>query len=115
MDQRCGGRGPVTGGRCHKYWANEHYEHHSLDTGEQWTDADADRIRERRSERRKVLTNAVWDLVIADMGARDKLGLERYGQRLTGATPVDPIQYAYEEALDLAAYLRKMIYERDGK
>ena len=114
-DNRCQRRGPVSGGQCSKVWWNEHPEHHSLDTGERWTDADAERLREERSERKKALTDAVWDLVIIDMGQRDKLGVERYGKRLAGATPIDPLQYAYEEALDLACYLRKMIYERDDK
>jgi hypothetical protein len=57
----------------------------------------------------------IWDLVIVDMRERDRIGAERYGDRLRVATAVDPLRYAYEEALDLACYLRKAIAERDGK
>jgi hypothetical protein len=57
----------------------------------------------------------IWDLVIADMRERDRVGAERYGDRLRVTTAVDPLRYAYEEALDLAVYLRKAMAERDGK
>lgn len=57
----------------------------------------------------------IWDLVIADMRERDRIGAERYGDRLRVTTAVDPLRYAYEEALDLACYLRKAIAERDGR
>lgn len=58
---------------------------------------------------------AVWDLVMTDMRGRDRIGAVRYGSRLTEASPVDALRYAYEEALDLACYLRKAMLERDGK
>lgn len=57
----------------------------------------------------------IWELVMADMRERDRIGAERYGDRLRVTTAVDPLRYAYEEALDLACYLRKAIAERDGK
>jgi hypothetical protein len=58
---------------------------------------------------------AVWDLVLADMQARDKVGRERYGVPLQPHNGRDALRDAYEEALDLAVYLRQAIYERGGK
>ncbi len=58
---------------------------------------------------------AVWDLVIADMRDRDKLGEQRYGVRLQPHNGRDVLRDAYEEALDLAVYLRSAIYERDNQ
>ena len=56
---------------------------------------------------------AVWSLVIADMHARDWTGLGRYGVRLQPFNGRDTLRDAYEEALDLAVYLRSELYERD--
>lgn len=58
---------------------------------------------------------AVWDLVIADMHDRDRLGRERYGTPLQAHNGRDPLVDAYQEALDLVAYLRQAIAERDGR
>lgn len=58
---------------------------------------------------------AIWDLVIADMRERDAIGTKRYGDRLRPESPNDALQFAYEEALDLAAYLRQEIHRRDGR
>lgn len=58
---------------------------------------------------------AVWDLVIADMRARDAKGRATYGTPLQPHNGRDALQDALEEALDLVAYLRQAIYERDGK
>lgn len=58
---------------------------------------------------------AVWDAVIDDMRARDKIGAHRYGTRLQPHNGRDALQDAYEEALDLAAYLKQALMERDGK
>jgi hypothetical protein len=57
----------------------------------------------------------IWDLVMADMRERDRIGTERYGDRLRVTSANDPLRYAYEEALDLACYLRQAIAQRDGK
>jgi hypothetical protein len=57
----------------------------------------------------------IWDLVIADMRERDRIGTERYGDRLRVTSANDPLRYAYEEALDLAVYLRQALAQRDGK
>jgi hypothetical protein len=58
---------------------------------------------------------AVWDLVIADMQARDLVGRERYGTPLQPDNGRDVLADAYAEALDLAVYLRQAIYERDRR
>lgn len=57
---------------------------------------------------------AVWPLVMVDMAGRDKLGRERYGTPLQPHNGRDALRDAYEEALDLAVYLRTAIFERDG-
>ena len=58
---------------------------------------------------------AVWDLVIKDMAERDALGRRRYGTPLQPHNGRDTLVDAYQEALDLAVYLRTAIYERDGR
>jgi hypothetical protein len=58
---------------------------------------------------------AVWDLVVSDMQARDRFGETKYGQRLVAHDGRDPLKDAYQEALDLAVYLRKALLERDGR
>ncbi len=55
---------------------------------------------------------AIWHLVIADMKARDALGRQRYRTPLQAFNGRDALQDAYEEALDLAVYLRQAIEER---
>jgi hypothetical protein len=56
---------------------------------------------------------AVWDLVIEDMRQRDSLGLSRYGTRLQPHNGRDGLRDAFEEALDMVAYLRQEIEERE--
>lgn len=58
---------------------------------------------------------AVWDLVVADMRERDKAGREHYGTPLQPHNCRDALKDAYAEALDLCAYLRQVIFERDGE
>lgn len=58
---------------------------------------------------------AAWDLVMADMRERDRFGKEKYGVRLQPSNGRDFLADAYQEALDLAVYLRGAIYERDLK
>jgi hypothetical protein len=57
---------------------------------------------------------AVWELVIQDMQERDTMGNERYGTRLQPFNGRDALVDAYQEALDLAVYMRQAIYERDN-
>jgi hypothetical protein len=56
----------------------------------------------------------VVDLVVADMQARKALGAQRYGVALQPFNGRDALRDAYEEALDLAMYLKQAIMERDG-
>jgi hypothetical protein len=60
-------------------------------------------------------TPAVWDLVMADMRQRDEIGRYKYGTRLQAFNGRDALVDAYQEALDLAVYLRQAIYEREYK
>lgn len=57
---------------------------------------------------------AVWEIVIADMQERDKIGKQRYGTRLQPFNGRDALVDAYQEALDMVVYLRQAIYERDN-
>lgn len=57
---------------------------------------------------------AVWDLVIADMQERNRVGTERYGTPLQAHNGRDALVDAYQEALDLVVYLRQEIEERKG-
>lgn len=57
---------------------------------------------------------AIWDLVIADMKARDEFGHRKYGTRLRAYDGRDTLVDAYQESLDKTVYLRKLIYERDN-
>lgn len=60
-------------------------------------------------------SDAILDLVIADIQARDKVGVQRYGTRLQANNGRDSLRDAYEEALDLAFYLKQAIVERDTR
>ncbi len=53
----------------------------------------------------------IWELVIEDMKARDRLGRKRYGTPLQAFNGRKAIQDAYEEILDAAVYLRQAIEE----
>lgn len=54
----------------------------------------------------------IVDLVIADLRARAAEGLRRYGTPLQAHNGRDALLDAYEEALDLCAYLRQALEER---
>ena len=58
---------------------------------------------------------AVWFLVMADMQQRDEDGRRKYGTPLQPHNGRDALVDAYQEALDLAVYLRQAIYERDDE
>jgi hypothetical protein len=53
-----------------------------------------------------------WELVIADMKARDNLGRARYGVPLQPHNGRNSLVDAYQEVLDLAVYLRNAIEEQ---
>ena len=56
----------------------------------------------------------VWDRVIEDMRGRDATGRRTYGTPLQAFNGRDALKDAYEEALDLAVYLKQAIIERDA-
>lgn len=58
-------------------------------------------------------TRPVWEVVIQDMKDRDEHGRIRYGTPLQCFNGRDALVDAYQEALDLAVYLRQAILERD--
>jgi len=53
----------------------------------------------------------VWELVVEDMQERDRVGRQRYGTPLQPHNGRDALVDAYQEALDLAVYLRQRIEE----
>lgn len=55
---------------------------------------------------------SVQALVREDLVERERLGVERYGTPLQPHNGRDPLVDAYQEALDLACYLRQAIAER---
>lgn len=54
----------------------------------------------------------IQSLVIDDIRTRREVGIERYGTPLQPFNGRDALRDAYEEALDLAMYLRQAIEER---
>ena len=55
--------------------------------------------------------------VVAELEARELKGIETYGTTLdrTDLTRSEWLQHAYEEALDLALYLKKLKIEEDAR
>ena len=58
------------------------------------------------------MKQSIWVLVMEDFAARDEFGIRKYKVPLTVDTPKDLLKEAYEEALDLAVYLRGEIERR---
>lgn len=58
---------------------------------------------------------AVLPLVMRDLEARAVAGLAKYGRPLEANNGRDALLDAYQEALDLACYLRQAIAERDNE
>lgn len=56
---------------------------------------------------------SIQGLVRADLEAREQVGIQRYGTALQPHNGRDALRDAYEEALDLACYLRQAMVERD--
>lgn len=54
----------------------------------------------------------IQSMVIDDIKSRREIGISRYGTPLQAHNGRDALRDAYEEALDLAMYLRQMIEER---
>lgn len=60
------------------------------------------------------MVTTIVSLVKMDLDDRMKKGIETYGRPLTAHNGRDALWDAYEEALDLACYLRQAIEERGG-
>ncbi len=58
------------------------------------------------------MTDSIQALVRADLEKREELGIERYGTSLRPHNGRDALRDAYEEALDLACYLKQARVER---
>lgn len=56
----------------------------------------------------------IQDLVAADIEARKKIGIERYGTVLQPFNGRDALRDAYEESLDQTIYLKQVLVERDA-
>lgn len=55
----------------------------------------------------------IQDLVIADIEERKQHGIRKYGTALQSGNGRDMLLDAYEEALDLAIYLRGLLDEQE--
>lgn len=86
-------------------------------TPEEWDAASRAALSDSKAQPAPVSNNgpAVWGLVINDMAGRDNFGKQKYGTQLQPNNGRDFLMDAYQEALDLAVYLRGAIYERDNK
>ena len=56
---------------------------------------------------------SIHDLVVADLGDRKQVGLERYGTLLQAHNGRDALVDLYQELLDACCYARQAIAERD--
>jgi hypothetical protein len=56
----------------------------------------------------------IHDLVKDDLEGRKQLGARRYGTPLQAHNGRSALRDAYEEALDLAVYLKQALVEEDG-
>lgn len=60
----------------------------------------------------------IYQQIIADLEKREAMGVRKYGTSVDDAmlTQQQWMQHAYEEALDFAVYLKKMMSnDRDGQ
>lgn len=58
---------------------------------------------------------SIQSLVRADLEQREQVGIQRYGTALQPHNGRDALRDAYEEALDLACYLKQAMVEREAK
>lgn len=59
--------------------------------------------------------DVVFDQVLMDLHDRMRMGYRKYQTLLKTHNGRDPLWDAYQEALDLAMYLRQAIMERDDE
>lgn len=57
---------------------------------------------------------SIFEMIQADLEARNQKGLETYGKTLYAHDGRDSLWDLYEELLDAVVYCRKIIAERDG-
>ena len=57
---------------------------------------------------------AITPLIMEDLESRRELGINKYGTELKSFNGRDSLRDAYEEALDLALYLKQAMIERDS-
>ena len=60
-----------------------------------------------------VRSQSVTDAVLEDLRRRREFGVGKYGTELKSHNGRDPLVDAYQEALDLALYLKQALLERD--
>ena len=60
-----------------------------------------------------IIPTGIEAMVCADIASRQRMGIQKYG-RTVAESPDDMLRHAYEEALDLAVYLRAEL-ERRGR
>lgn len=60
------------------------------------------------------MPHKVWELVIQDMFERNETGAAKYNRYLLTNCPDNTLQHAYEEALDLAVYLKTEICKQQS-
>jgi hypothetical protein len=63
------------------------------------------------------VTDRITEALCAELRARAALGVRKYGTTLADAplTPRQVLKHAQEEALDLAAYLQRLIDDIDAQ
>lgn len=61
------------------------------------------------------IAKQVWPLVVKDMLERNEEGAKKYNRYLQTDCPDNLLQHAYEEALDLAVYLKTCIEQQKEK
>lgn len=94
---------------------------HSRDTAQRTIDRLASEIPERANrdgDQPLPTVNelpCIQDLVIADIERRKEVGRRRYGTVLQPFNGRDSLRDAYEEAIDLAVYLRQLLYEHEAE
>lgn len=58
--------------------------------------------------------DSVWNHVIMDMVARNEFGAKKYNRYLLPNDGRDSLQDLYEELLDAAVYIKKLMMERNS-
>lgn len=59
-----------------------------------------------------MIATGIESLVCEDIAKRQAVGFKKYGRTLADAKEENMLQHAYEEALDLAIYLKAEIEKR---